>query len=283
MLILSLRVGKCGRERGAMIVMVYLAISMFLFMTVLFLDIPYLERVGRSVQKAVDSAALAGAIQLTRRTAVTAALLPDSPTRLIGWRYSKRAVAQFLINNPIAGAESLDFSFIGNASNKDGDLEPLDGINGWEFPTYEWDNGTLGYSITITRGVYQRPNPNSFNPATTQIFYPVEVGDLSRGAQSGPDSLNCVQSAGLPTACAPDAANTVINYPAFEDPELLPSPNTFMNQYSSGPTTYPRVIDVANSVRVTLSVSGIPTLFAKIFGFNSFTSIQRTATSVPQS
>jgi len=269
---------KNCREHGAAIVMVYLAISMFIFMTVLFLDIPYMERLGRNLQKAVDAAAIAGAVQLTRRTAVNPPLSTqaDSGTRLIGWRASKHAVAAFLKNNPIVGAD-LNFDIIGTTVGS-GTIQPVLDRNNWQYPEYSWTNGSLSYSVTITRGVYERPNPGTFDFVNTQIFYPVETGDLSRGTTA--DSLNCIQSAPpLPTSCAANAAiYNAAALPSYNDPEL--GPGNPMPAYSG--TGNPRVIDVANSVRVTLTVSGVPTLFAKIFGFNSFTSVQRTATSVPQ-
>lgn len=246
---------RSRHESGAALIMVYLAILMFLYVAILFLDIPFMERVGRTIQRAADAASLAGTVQLTKRSYQNADLPTRQAYRAQGWRDAKRAVFAALKANEIAGIETSIFpstpTFIDDDDDVEGDddhshhaQDTLDN-SAYGYESFTLSNGVQTGILTITRGVYERPA--SWTPPTPQpqIFYPIEIGHSSRTGNQ------CIA--------------------AIVGPPALPSACDF-----------PQPIEnVADSVLVTITVDNVPTLFAKLLGFNSFATITRTATSGP--
>ena len=283
------------KEHGAAMIMMYLAILMFLFLAILFLDIPYMERVGRTVQRAADAASLAGVVQLTRHND------PSFSVKLQSWRSAKRAAIAMLKESTIAGIPSSIFAGLPgtySASTGGTGTQDLLDATSYGYQTFNISNGTQTGSITIKRGVYQRPAPwdPNLGQQRPQIFYPIELGDPNRGAAGGLDQYNCfanVSTGNLPTACLP-AASIMSNAYTFCTPIVATAcqlnsalfingsvPVGTVPAYTSSAAGYPRVDFVADSMQVTVTVNGIPTLFAKLLGFNSFVSLTRTSTSGP--
>jgi hypothetical protein len=294
-----------NQEAGAMIIMAYLSILMFLFLSVLMLDVPYIERVGRSAQSAVDTAALAGAIQLTNRNSVVAGTsTPDFNKRASGWRRAKRAVFASLRNNAIAGAEGLtiDTNDPSEVSiNDDGNpmttdsgpiiKDPLDD-SAYGYEIYFFGTGqpnAIVANIRITRGVYHRPtNPFSFPNQTT--FYRTEplpaLFAFSTSAEAtrwyhdtvtpGLSLIEQVRCKAFNSPDSPKHDTTHIYEPieCLSDPANLPSD---ILTDAGQP-----LVSVASSMQIELTIQNVPTLFAKLIGINYVTDIRRTATSVPQ-
>ena len=224
--------------------MIMSVILIFSYLALRFWDIPYLERVGQSMQSAAEAAALAGSTQLMARTAMILPALPgpDIPRRKDGWIFAKRAAIAILKQNHIYGIAGNPFLGLGTTAIGTGtdsiDESLISYRASYSYEVFPIPNG----SVTITRGVYQRPTSSA---AIAQNFYPIEDGDSPTR-----NSFLCATAANLPTECLP--ANTL------------------------------HVWDVADSVRVQITINKVPTLFGKLFGINSFVSITRTATAVPE-
>lgn len=217
------------RERGAIIIIVYLSLLAFLTFSVLVLDIPYLERTGRSLQRAVDAAALAGTTQLSRKN-------------LLGWRSAKRAALLALQENGIAGTDwpTIDLGTLSGTygSEEDEMWEPAAG--GYQYIEYT-AGGTRKLKIRFDRGIYQPPETWTVN---TKIFWSLEEGQPARDAN---DKCRQVDADG-PTACA----------------------------------SLPWFYEVADAMRVTVTLENIPTLMGKVLGLTSFSYIERTGTASPE-
>ena len=241
---------KIQSERGAAIIMAYLAILMFLYMTLLFLDIPYMERVGRSIQRCADAAALAGAIQLTQRS--------SAATALQGWLDAKRAVIAVLGQNPIAGVDQTLLTALNSTSGTADPLD-LDVGNYYRYPIFGKTISPQQVTVSISRGVYHRPNPWANN---VRIFYPLEVTDTTNRVENVP-AINSTCKTSVNPLNNPPHNSVHPNEPT----ECIPTP---------------LIVNIADSVTITITISGIPTLYAKLLGFNSFTTITRTAVSVPE-
>ncbi len=237
------RTGTTSSEGGSAFIMIMSVILIFSYLALRFWDIPYLERVGQSMQSAAEAAALAGSTQLMARTAMIPTTTdPDNTRRRDGWIFAKQAAIAILKQNHIYGIAGNPFLGLGTTAIGTG----TDSIDeslatytlSYSYEVFPIPNG----SVTITRGVYQRPTSSA---AIAQNFYPIEDGDSPTRV-----GLLCATAANLPTECLP--TNTL------------------------------HVWDVADSVRVQITINKVPTLFGKLFGINSFVSITRTATAVPE-
>lgn len=283
-----------------MLIMAYLSILMFLIIAVLMLDVPYMERIGRSMQSNLDTASLSGAMQLTLRWTQDPPPTPNNNERLRGWRRSKRAVFAALSENPISSAEHLEFNAdTPVAVNQD----PLDLTNyGYEAYNISSSDGSgITANLTITRGVYHRPNNFVSDRITT--FYRTERdsvntwwADAGLGTFTDPlERYRCVASA------SPDGPPNYHQYPATVDhinepteclngydPEIHPLPAGEPNPARPPGLNGQSLLRMADSVQVTLTINNVPTLFGKLLGLGgvggvaTYNSITRTAVSVPE-
>ena len=239
-------------ESGGMVIMAYLAILMFLLLTVLMLDVPYIEKVGRSMQRSLDTAALSGAIQLTQKND------PDPAIRKKGWRNAKKSVFAFMKLNPVFSAESLNYDIA--SVTPSGLSNPYD-TAGYQYEEYTITGAnSITAKLTISRGVYRRPTNWASASDEIKIFYRTERGGLDSYLSA--DSLQCIRQVSTDNPA----------YNAYEPSEC---------------STNPSIFDVADSVQLTMTINNVPTLFGKILGIVGTTpatsvSLTRTALSVPE-
>ncbi len=135
-------------ERGSFLTIAIFILPLLLIFTALLIDTLLLERIGRSLQRTADAAALAGALEL--RPEIT-----DVDQQRLGWLRAKRATFALLRNNDIFGDDdsirtAATFGMTsGTVDQQDDPAEPYKFTN-FQFPNLEviiergiwWDDGS---------------------------------------------------------------------------------------------------------------------------------------------
>jgi len=140
-------------ERGVVLVMGLVVIILVLLMAVLVIDVQLAERTGRMMQRAVDSAALAGATQLDPQ-----AINPTKAKQ--AWYQSKRATVALLRAGKFYGDGGLIAGVLtpteGSESNPyENQLDP-NGNGIYSFVSYSLGAPIVKVEIKIERGVFYR-------------------------------------------------------------------------------------------------------------------------------
>ena len=220
-------------QRGATLVFAMLLLVVIFAIGALIIDLLRIERASRSLQRAADAAALAGASQFNRATGFF-----SSDVDAEGWRRAKRASLVALRMNPVFGdsEEILQSDAFGAPGGPDQDtnFEASEyGFTEFEFPKLK---------VRIQRIFYFR---EIFPPPPPQEARPVEYGLEGRlHGTCNPDDTATISPPGVPDGCCTGSI---------------------------------MVCQVANAVRVTLTLKSLPLLFGNFVGLSQLTTLTRTA------
>lgn len=263
-------------QRGVGYILGMLVMMTFLFITALVVDIAQVEMFMRTVQAAVDSAALAGADQLKivktnqRTLPVGETTSADQPLYQAykegAYRDSKEAVLASLARSPLRERYGVDF----DPSSAERCLEPIGetptipDAPGWECT--EFDFGPM--KVQIERGIYvevgqtRRERPGeptfvSFEPLFARMLnqdilrnvctlLDKEVDPRGTGEDLKPEAF-------FPVRCLPDATNPMI---------LIPPCSALDWRAGKTPQHWRcSPYSVANAVKVKLTLKELPTFF----------------------
>jgi len=230
------------------------------------IDLSILVRAGAQLQRTADAAALAGAAQLfATRDGATGRWGPPPDYRWdpsasppvdeitsnmrAGWTRASQAVFAAINQNGFyhsRGALSQNDSSVTNANTTDTFYWFAASAGARQYWQYDFP----AMRITIVRGIVETP---------TAAFISLEKGSgfVTSGTMTGTGTCNYDPSTQKVASC---------NVPAvMQGSDQKPC---------TGPD--PEVNCIANAVRVTLTQKNIPTVFGRLFGFSSLSTLTRT-------
>lgn len=220
---------RTRNQRGAVLILAAFLLVVIFAIGALIIDLLRVQRASRTLQRAADAAALAGASQLRRTIDTTNGTIDD-------WKRSKRAVFAALRSNPVFG----DFGEILNSGEF--------GIEGGSPPR--------GYPPDVT---YEDPDSHYAYSAYDYPNLDVDIERLFYYRATDTTSIRELVLEGRDWCGNPSPP-----------PELMvPISNCCL---ASTPT-----FQVANAVRVTLTLKRLPLFFGRFVGLESLTTLSRTA------
>jgi hypothetical protein len=236
-------------EQGATLILLLQIIMASAFIAVLAIDIPKHQRIARQMQRAVDSAALAGAQVFLNGTNDEAA-----------WRNAKRAALAFLEVNRVSEDKGvlLDLKNSKLVPKDTTYADPADSGN-YRYTTFEIrdEQSEPVFELVLERVAYVNPDGG---------LEQIDVMELGGGSNcrienSGDPICDCTRTfaPGVDCACGGLCEDWI------------------------GPGNGPSVYDAANAMRVTLRHLKSGAIFANLFGNAEEWKMKRTALAAPDS
>jgi hypothetical protein len=257
-----------------------LVMMTFLFITALVVDIAQVEMFLRTVQAAVDSAALAGADQL-KIVKTNAAKLPTGETgqeyrtyqsyKEAAYRDSKEVVLASLARSPLKDRYGIDFN--PTTLPREGCLAPIGSDSGpvpdgKDWKCREFDFGSM--KVLVERGLYIEVGQTVRERAGEPTFISLEpLFDDPNGNESllnictqidrvvdGSSGENLKPEAFFPVRCLPDTTNPQVDVAPCGTLDWRRG-NDLQNWRCS---PYP----ITNAIRVKVTLKELPTFFGGI-------------------